>query len=116
MITGELKNKIDNLWLIFFSGGLTNPRDVIEQITYLMFNHDLDSLEDKHRRESVMLQVPFHSIFGDKTDYKWSTFRNFPPEKMYRVMQEGVFPFIKNLHGDKNSTYSKYMADAILRT
>ena len=115
MITGELKNKIDSLWLVFFAGGLTNPLDVIEQITYLMFIHDLDSLENKHRKESIMLKVPFHSIFGDKTDYKWSVFRDFPPEKMYRVVQEGVFPFIKNLHGDKNSTYSKYMADAIFK-
>lgn len=42
MITGELKNKIDNLWEIFWTGGLTNSLDVIEQITYLMFIHDLD--------------------------------------------------------------------------
>lgn len=37
MITGELKNRIDSLWEIFWTGGLTNPLDVIEQMTYLMF-------------------------------------------------------------------------------
>ena len=115
MITGELKNKIDHLWEIFWTGGLTNPLDVIEQITYLMFIHDLDELENRHRKESVMLKIPFESIFGGKDDYKWSVFRNMPPDKMYRTVQDGVFPFIKNLHGDKNSTYSRYMADAIFK-
>ena len=40
MITGELKNKIDSLWAVFAAGGLVNPLDVIEQITYLMFIRD----------------------------------------------------------------------------
>ncbi len=30
-------------------------------------------------------------------------------------MQEMVFPFIKNLHGDKDSAYAKYMGDAIFK-
>ena len=47
MITGELKNKIDSLWDIFASGGLVNPLDVIEQITYLMFIRDLDDFDNK---------------------------------------------------------------------
>lgn len=116
MITGELKNKIDKLWEMFWTGGITNPLDVIEQITYLMFIKELDSADDSRHKESLMLHIPFKSIFGDKNqNYKWGTFRNFPPEKMYRTVQEGVFPFIKNLHGDKNSAYSKYMADAIFK-
>lgn len=116
MITGELKNKIDHLWNIFAAGGLTNPLEVIEQITYLMFIRDLDSMDDKRRRESQMLKVPFISIFGeDNHQYKWSVFRDLSPERMYQTMQNGVFPFIKNLHGDKNSTYSRYMADAIFK-
>ena len=116
MITGELKNKIDHLWEIFWTGGITNPLDVIEQITYLMFICDLDIADDNKRRESQMLKIPFQSVFGDKKqDYKWSVFKHFAPEKMYKTMQEGVFPFIKNLHADKNSTYSKYMSDAIFK-
>ena len=46
MITGELKNRIDGLWDIFAAGGLVNPLDVIEQITYLMFIHDLDTTDN----------------------------------------------------------------------
>lgn len=116
MITGELKNKIDRLWEMFWTGGITNPLDVIEQITYLMFIRDLDVLDDTRRKESQMLHVPFTSILGDKNQsFKWSVFRDFSPEKMYKTVQEGVFPFIKTLHGDKNSAYSRYMSDALFK-
>ena len=63
MITGELKSKVDGLWEIFWTGGLTNPLDVIEQITYLMFIRDLDDLDNTHSKESIMLGIPFKSIF-----------------------------------------------------
>ena len=125
MITGELKNKIDGLWDIFAAGGLVNPLEVIEQITYLMFIHDLDDVDNKKAKDSVMLGVPYESMFGeqveiggrvvDGTQLKWSVFRDFPADKMYSVMQEWVFPFIKTLHSDKNSAYSKYMDDAIFK-
>lgn len=125
MITGELKNKIDSLWEIFWTGGLTNPLDVIEQMTYLMFIHDLDDADNLHSKESAMLGLPYKSIFseevmiGDRTiagnQLKWSVFHDFPAQKMYSVVQEWVFPFIKNLHGDKESAYAKYMGDAIFK-
>ena len=125
MITGELKNKIDSLWLIFFTGGLTNPLDVIEQITYLMFIHDLDDADNLRAKEAAMLGLPYESIFADEVrigertvdgqQLKWSVFHDFPAGRMYTVMQEWVFPFIKNLHGDKQSAYSKYMDDAIFK-
>ena len=125
MITGELKNRIDGLWDIFAAGGLVNPLDVIEQVTYLMFIRDLDDTDNLRAKESAMLGLPHKSIFadevqiGDRTipgnQLKWSVFHDFPAGKMYSVMQEWVFPFIKNLHGDKNSAYSKYMDDAIFK-
>ena len=55
VITGELKNRIDSLWEIFWTGGLTNPLDVIEQMTYLMFIHDLDVSDNTRAKESAML-------------------------------------------------------------
>ena len=54
MITGELKNKIDGLWDKFAAGGLVNPLDVIEQITYLIFIHDLDESDTNARNETTM--------------------------------------------------------------
>ena len=125
MITGELKNKIDCLWDIFAAGGLVNPLDVIEQITYLMFIHDLDDADNTKSKECAMLGLPFKSIFADEVtvgerkingkQLKWSVFHDYPAAQMYTVMQEDVFPFIKNLHADKNSAYAKYMDDAIFK-
>ena len=125
MITGELKNRIDSLWEIFWTGGLTNPLDVIEQMTYLMFIHDLDDSDNIHAKESAMLGLSYESIFAkevkigeriiDGTQLKWSVFHDFPADKMYSVVQEMVFPFIKNLHANKDSAYSKYMNDAIFK-
>ena len=125
MITGELRNKIDSLWDIFAAGGLVNPLDVIEQITYLMFIHDLDEADNLKAKECAMLGLPFTSIFKDKVmigdrkvngkSLKWSVFHDYPAQQMYTVVQEDVFPFIKNLHSDKNSAYAKYMDDAIFK-
>ena len=125
MITGELKNKIDSLWEIFWTGGLTNPLDVIEQMTYLMFIRDLDDNDNRRTKESLLLGTPHNSIFAGtvlvgnrETEgrlLKWSVFRDMPAPQMYATVQELVFPFIKNLHGDKNSAYSKYMGDAIFK-
>ena len=115
MITGELKNKINALWEIFWTGGITNPLDVVEQMTYLMFIHDLDETDSRKVKESVMLGLPHGSIFEENSQLKWSVFHDFPAERMYTVMQEQVFPFIKNLHGDKESAYARYMDDAIFK-
>ena len=115
MITGELKNKINALWEIFWTGGITNPLDVVEQMTYLMFIHDLDETDSRKAKESVMLGLPHQSIFAADSQLKWSVFHDFPAERMYAVMQEQVFPFIKNLHGDRESAYARYMDDAIFK-
>ena len=125
MLTGELKNKVDSLWEIFWTGGLTNPLDVIEQMTYLMFIHDLDTTDDLRARECAMLGLPYKSRFAgqvqvgdrliDGQQLKWSVFRDLDAGRMYSVVQEWVFPFIKGLHGDKDSAYSKYMGDAIFK-
>ena len=92
MITGELKNKIDSLWDIFAAGGLVNPLDVIEQITYLMFIHDLDEADNTKAKECAMLGLPFKSIFSDEVtigerkvngqQLKWSVFHDFPATQM----------------------------------
>ena len=123
MITGELKNRIDSLWDDFAAGGIVNPLTVIEQITYLMFIHDLDEADNKGSMEAMMLGISHESIFKDKVEVegrtvdgkqlKWSVFQDFPAEKMFDVVKNEVFPFIINLHSDRESAYSKYMSDAI---
>ena len=125
MLTGELRNKVDSLWEIFWTGGLTNPLDVIEQMTYLMFIHDLDATDDLRAKECAMLGLPFTSMFAgevsvgdrkiDGRQLKWSVFHDFDAGRMYTVVQEYVFPFIKALGGGKDTAYSKYMGDAIFK-
>ena len=125
MVTGEIKNKIDSLWDDFAAGGLVNPLDVIEQVTYLMFIHDLDESDDLRAKESAMLGLKYKSIYAGEVEIgsrkvdgrklKWSVFRDLPAGEMYSTVQESVFPFIKKLHADKNSAYSKCMDDAIFK-
>ena len=96
MLENELKNKINSLWEIFWTGGITNPLDVVEQMTYLMFIHDLDASDNQRAKESAMLGLPHKSIFdGEVTigewnipgnQLKWSVFHDFPAAQMYSVM------------------------------
>ena len=114
MITGEIKNKVDKIWEVFWTGGITNPLSVIEQITYLLFIRGLDDLETRREKESVVLGLDFERVFPEEKQYmRWSRLRNFDADKMYKIVAEEVFPFIKTLHGDKDSAYAQYMADAI---
>ena len=115
MLTGELKNKIDSIWEMFWTGGITNPLDVVEQMTYLMFIHDLDAVDAAKAKDSVMLDLPYTSMFAGHESCKWTVFRDLPAAKMYELMQTEIFPFIKNLHGNKESAYSRYMGDAIFK-
>ena len=96
MLTGELRNKVDSLWEIFWTGGLANPLDVIEQMTYLMFIHDLDANDNLRAKEAAMLGLPHKSMFageiqiGDRNvegqQLKWSVFHDFDAGRMYSVV------------------------------
>ena len=102
MITGELKNRIDSLWDDFAAGGIVNPLTVIEQITYLMFIHDLDEADNKGSMEAMMLGISHESIFKDEVEVegrtvdgkqlKWSVFQDFPAEKMFDVVKNRGVP------------------------
>mgnify|MGYP001393503555 FL=1 len=116
MITGELRNKVDRIWETFWTGGITNPLEVIEQFTYLLFIKQLDEVEETREREAQFLGVPYESIFPeDKSYLRWNKFKNEEASKMYDIVANEVFPFIKSLHGDKGSAYSRYMSDAIFK-
>lgn len=117
MITGELRNKIDRIWETFWTGGITNPLDVIEQFTYLLFIKQLDDVEITKESEANFLGIPFESMFpGDCQKYRWSKFKNLgSADEMYDLVLNGVFPYIKNLHQDTQSAYARYMGDAIFK-
>ncbi|WP_434282271.1 N-6 DNA methylase [Clostridium botulinum] len=116
MITGELKSKIDRIWETFWTGGITNPLEVIEQFTYFLFIKDLDDNEILAESDAELLGISFEGMFPrDKQYLRWSKFKNIEAGEMYRIVSQEVFPFIKDIHGDKQSAYSKYMSDAMFK-
>lgn len=117
MITGKLKNKIDKIWETFWTGGITNPLDVIEQFTYLLFMKQLDEVETQREADAMLLGYEPDRIFADsEQEYRWSRFKDLgKADAMYELVQEKVFPFIKNLHSDEQSAYARYMGDAIFK-
>ncbi|PJW14160.1 MULTISPECIES: class I SAM-dependent DNA methyltransferase [unclassified Geobacillus] len=114
MLTGELRHKVDKIWETFWTGGITNPLTVIEQFTYLLFIKGLDEVETQREQEDALLGIESECIFPpDKQHLRWSKFKHFEAAHMYDVVSNEVFPFIKNLHGNRESAYAKYMGDAI---
>lgn len=110
----EIRNKIDRIWEYFWTGGITNPLSVIEQITYLLFIKGLDDIELRNEKDDVFLGITSNRIFDkEHQNCRWSVFKDYEAGKMYKNMQENVFPFIKSLGNSKKSSYSKYMQDAI---
>ena len=115
MITGELKSQVDRLWDAFWSGGISNPLEVIEQITYLLFIKRLDDLHTAKEAKANRLKKPIENpIFNSKQqELRWSRFKNEAAPQMYKIVSEKVFPFIKELKSDRaDSTYQHHMKDA----
>ena len=120
MLTGELKNKIDQIWNAFWSGGIANPLEVIEQITYLLFLRRLDDLQTLEENKSARLKQPIERrIFPEGQDargrqfeaLRWGRFKNEAPADMYVTVSEHVFPFLRTL-GSDDSAYAHHMKDA----
>ena len=113
MITGELRSQIDAIWNTFWTGGISNPLEVIEQITYLLFLRRLDDLHTLEENKSARLKRPMERrIFPEgKNALRWSHFKNQAPAAMFATVADKVFPFLKNM-GAANSTYARHMKDA----
>src|SRR5258706_6579116 len=115
MITGELRSQVDRLWDAFWSGGISNPLEVIEQITYLLFIKRLDELHTAQEKRANRLKRPIENpLFNRKQqNLRWSHFKNEAAKSMYEVVSLKVFPFIKELKSEReDSTYSHHMKDA----
>ena len=127
MVTGEIRSQIDRIWDAFWSGGISNPMEVMEQMTYLLFIKRLDELHTARERKANRLKRKIESpVFppGKNPDsrakpkrafelLRWSKFKELgDPKVMYEIVADEVFPFIKSLGGDADSTYSAHMNDA----
>lgn len=121
MITGGIKQQVDRIWDTMWAGGIANPLSVIEQLTYLLFIKRLDELHTLKERKAGRTGKPMEDpVFGPDEDHlRWSRFKDFAPERMFEVVRDEVFPFIKNLGrngGDpeaEGSTYTHHMKDAL---
>ncbi len=124
MITGAIKSQIDQIWNAFWTGGISNPLEVIEQITYLLFLRRLDELHTLEENKSVRFKKPMERrVFppgkdglgrgGGRPyeDLRWSRFKDFAPAEMHTVIAEHAFPFLRTLGGEQ-STYAHHMKDA----
>jgi type I restriction enzyme M protein len=125
MLTQSLKGKVQELWDKFWAGGIANPLNAIEQITYLLFLKQLDENDTKKISNADFLGKTYKSIFSgkylaagekegseiDKETLRWTSFTTLPDDEMYAFVQSKVFPFIKQLNGE-NSNFTKHMQNA----
>lgn len=128
MLNSEIKSKIDKLWNNFWSGGISNPLTVIEQISYLLFIKRLDDIDNANEKRANRIGKPHKSLFEDhckklkeekKLDFdfnyellKWSEFKHLEVEEMFDVVSQKVFPFIKSMGGEESS-FTAEMKDAV---
>lgn len=111
MLDSNLKSKINLLWNKFWSGGISNPIQAIEQMSYLIFMKRLEDEDVLRDQNAKLLGEKFVSVFPKK-DFKWSTWTELPAEQMFEHVRDEVFPFLRKLNGGEKSIYSKYMKNA----
>ena len=115
MLESDLKSKIDKVWNSFWTGGLSNPITVIEQMTYLLFIKRLDELQTQKEQKAAFLKKPVQNPIYTKeqNEIRWSYFKNDDPEVMYKLFtkENGVFDFMKNL-GEQGTAFTKFMKGA----
>jgi type I restriction enzyme M protein len=114
MVTGELKRRVDALWLEFWQGGITNPLTVIEQITFLMYARLLDINETRDENREKRTAKPFRRRFkDDEQGLRWSHFRHLGAEQMLPVVRDQVFPHFKTTAAS-GTAFAEFMKDAQL--
>lgn len=112
-LTTKLRSDIDKLWTEFWTGGITNPLTVIEQISFLMFSRLLDVTETRNEKRAAKTKKPFKAIFKpDQQHLRWSQFKHQKAEAMLKVVRDEVFPHFRDMNG--GTTFAEYMADAQL--
>lgn len=112
MLDSELKSKINLLWDKFWSGGISNPLQAIEQMSYLIFMKRLEDQDVSREQNAKLLEGKYVSIFRNNEDCKWSKWTEMSAEQMFEHVRDSVFPFLRKLNGSGESVYSKYMKDS----
>jgi type I restriction enzyme M protein len=131
MLNGEIRSKVDQVWNAFWAGGIANPLEVIEQITYLLFMRGLDDIQTREEAKATMLGRPiervifpqgvYRTVRDDETGevkeeityemLRWSRFRNDDPARMFFIVSDNVFPFLREM-GEKGTAHAEHMKGA----
>ncbi|MCE7987218.1 MAG: SAM-dependent DNA methyltransferase [Caldilinea sp. CFX5] len=122
MLTGEIRSQVDRVWDAFWTGGISNSLEVIEQVTYLLFIKRLDEIHTRDEARANRFQQPMiNPIFPPGLypsappipydDLRWSRFKHREARAMYDLITGAVFPFVKSL-GPEKSAFAVHMKDA----
>ncbi|WP_433345235.1 N-6 DNA methylase [Micromonospora sp. CA-111912] len=113
VINDEIKNSVDRIWDTFWSGGMSNPLEITEQIAHLLFIKRLDELHTREQERANRQGKPMeHSIFPEGCDdLRWSRFREADPAEMFEIVSKRVFPFLQTLRADLLA-YARHARDA----
>jgi len=106
----KLRSQVDSLWDKVWSGGLSNPLDAIEQLSFLFFLKQLDEREQDAERAAKKRGQKFQPLFTDQ-EFRWSYWSQLPGDKAITIVKEKVFPFLKKL-GAKTGSFGEHMATA----
>jgi len=112
LLDSKLKSKIDLLWDKFWSGGISNPLQAIEQMSYLIFMRRLEDEDIAREQNAKLVRKKHDSIFKGNEECKWSKWTQMSAEAMFEHVRDNVFPFLRELNGGNKSIYSKYMKDS----
>ncbi len=108
-VRAEVKSKIDSIWNKFWSGGIANPLNAIEQITALIFLKMLSEKDNQKISQSSFTGEVYISIFADHKDAKWDNFKELDSESMLGTVRDVAFPFIKSYNA--GSEFNKSLKD-----
>lgn len=115
MLPESAKNKIEQIWLDVIAGGVSQPTEVIEQLTYLMFAKQLDEMEADIETSELLSGKKIEHLFGETNEeqaLRWRNFRRLEARELHAVFSQKVFPFIKTVNKDMDSSFSRFLADA----
>src|SRR5512135_1552376 len=102
-LTTQQRSDIDKLWEEFWTGGVTNPLTVIEQISFLMFARLLDINETRNEKKTLRTNKPFRRAFPETEEeqkLRWQRFKNMGAEEMLSHVRDKVFPYFKTVAVD----------------
>ncbi|APH73425.1 type I restriction-modification system subunit M [Aquibium oceanicum] len=125
MLTGDIRSKVDAVWNAFWAGGIANPLEVIEQITYLLFLRGLDDVQNRAEAKAAMLGRPIERVIypagvyrqdrdGRDVTYeelRWSKLKNQDPQRMFLLFSEFVFPFLREM-AEEGTAHAEHMKGA----